>query len=223
MTSPRQTAKSAAATSPLAFVYETTATKDWRRRHQEAGVLNRLHGLAVVEDKGNAALLQCTMAVPTLESHVLPDRAAVAAWAASRWGSKTAAGSVACRLDAGAGAGGGTGDSDWWCVKATRGNGGTDVWVLRDISAAAVLPRLPAGDAFVLQRYVCRPLLRAGKKFHLRAYLLWRADGAAWLYRRAYALAASRDFEAHAHEDDELVHITNLSRNKKTEGYPGQV
>ncbi len=94
-----------------------------------------------------------------------------------------------------------------------------------------------------LQRYVARPKLWRGRKFHFRAYALLRADMSAWLYRTAYILSASRPYHLRTNSDgggglgaaaevgnaqaagfaDELVHISNLAVNKHTEGHPGQV
>lgn len=94
-----------------------------------------------------------------------------------------------------------------------------------------------------LQRYVARPMLWRGRKFHFRAYALLRADMSAWLYRTAYILSASRPYCLRTNSEggselgaatevrntqaagfaDELVHISNLAVNKHTEGHPGQV
>lgn len=92
------------------------------------------------------------------------------------------------------------------------------------------------------QRYVARPLLWHGRKFHFRVYALLRADMTAWLYRTAYILSASRPYSLRKENDggsssggeseaapaatgfaDELVHISNLAVNKHTAGHPGQV
>ena len=81
------------------------------------------------------------------------------------------------------------------------------------------------------QRYVARPLLWRGRKFHFRAYAAVRADMSAWLYRTAYILCASKPYSlgeataegVQAGLTDELMHISNLAVNKHTEGHPGQV
>lgn len=79
------------------------------------------------------------------------------------------------------------------------------------------------------QRYVARPLLWRGRKFHFRCYATLSADLSSWLYRRAYILCASRPYtlgrgaKAETGLADDLVHISNLAVNKHTKGHPGQV
>lgn len=82
------------------------------------------------------------------------------------------------------------------------------------------------------KRYVVRPMLWRGNKFHFRCYATLCADMSAWLYRIAYILSASRPYsldEERAPGDgedavlpDELVHVSNLAVNKHTRGHPGQ-
>lgn len=42
--------------------------------------------------------------------------------------------------------------SDWWALKASKGNGGRDVWVVNRHNYMAVLPTVPAKDEYILQR-----------------------------------------------------------------------
>jgi len=51
---------------------------------------------------------------PMLETFIAYKRVMVAQWAASRW-------PMGVAPEEG---------FDWWCVKASRGNGGRDVWVM---------------------------------------------------------------------------------------------
>eukprot|EP00752_Nemacystus_decipiens_P008983 g8020.t1 len=136
---------------------------------------------------------------------------------------------------------GGAGGEDWWCVKAAGGNGGLDIWVLHEGNWKSVTEQLSGDESYVIQRYVARPLLWHGRKFHFRVYALLRADMSAWLYRTAYILSASRPYSlgnttnggANSAAEfegapgtgfaDELVHISNLAVNKHTAGHPGQV
>eukprot|EP00903_Cladosiphon_okamuranus_P010040 g9520.t1 len=136
---------------------------------------------------------------------------------------------------------GGAGAQDWWCVKAAGGNGGLDIWVLHEGNWKTVTEELSDDESYVIQRYVARPLLWHGRKFHFRVYALLRADMSAWLYRTAYILSASRPYslgEENAGGNssgrevegipgtsfaDEMVHISNLAVNKHTVGHPGQV
>jgi len=84
----------------------------------------------------------------------------------------------------------------------------------------------------VIQKYVSRPLLFQGKKFHFRCYSLLRADMSALLYQNAFILTAgyayhpSADGTAAGDAVDAMdVHklVTNLSVNKRIAGYPGQL
>lgn len=43
---------------------------------------------------------------------------------------------------------------DWWAVKATRGNGGKDVWIIHRDNYNTVIPTLPNGEEYVIQRYL---------------------------------------------------------------------
>ncbi|CAM9903066.1 unnamed protein product [Ectocarpus sp. 6 AP-2014] len=135
------------------------------------------------------------------------------------------------------------GEEDWWCVKAAGGNGGLDIWVLHKGNWKMVTEALSEHESYVIQRYVARPMLWQGRKFHFRAYALLRADMSAWLYRTAYILSASRPYSLGGNDSrddgvrvgadvadmhraafaDEFVHISNLAVNKHTEGHPGQV
>jgi hypothetical protein len=42
--------------------------------------------------------------------------------------------------------------SDWWALKASKGNGGKDVWVINRNNFAEVLASVPAKDEYILQR-----------------------------------------------------------------------
>ncbi|CAM9385865.1 unnamed protein product [Sphacelaria rigidula] len=93
----------------------------------------------------------------------------------------------------------------------------------------AVVEQLHETEEYVIQRYVARPLLWRGRKFHFRCYATLSADLSSWLYRRAYILCASRPYtlgrgaKAETGLADDLVHISNLAVNKHTKGHPGQV
>ena len=42
--------------------------------------------------------------------------------------------------------------SDWWALKASKGNGGRDVWVINRHNYAAVMATVPKKDEYILQR-----------------------------------------------------------------------
>jgi Tubulin-tyrosine ligase family len=109
-------------------------------------------------------------------------------------------------------------------VKAARGNGGGDVFMLHAGNASAATAVLPAeaGRTYVLQRYIAEPLLRNGCKFHFRAFALLRGDLKSWLYRGSCLLCASKEYALHSAEDS-LMHLTNLSVQKGVAGHKPQV
>lgn len=197
----------------LDFVWETACEVAWRARHSEASVLNKLHNVVVLEDKANLAFLQLRMNCPVLDTYVAGSAKAVGSWAEGKWSSSASSSSK-------------NDESDWWVVKASAGNGGKDIWVITCANYDEVISELPAGETFVVQRYVARPMLWKGKKFHFRCYSVIRADMTALLYQMAYILTAglkySRNDDSVDAMDSRRV-ITNLSVNKAIEGHPGQV
>jgi hypothetical protein len=42
--------------------------------------------------------------------------------------------------------------ADWWALKASRGNGGRDVWVINRFNYTEVLATVPTKDEYILQR-----------------------------------------------------------------------
>lgn len=135
-------------TSSLHFVWETSCKKSERNQHTESVVCNRLHNSQIVEDKSNLAFLQVQMATAdasvVLETYVTRDLAGVANWFGNRWGqkgeetrdiirSRNSNPSVSC-------------NGDWWIVKASKGNGGRDVWVVHPDNSSDVLSLLPPNE-----------------------------------------------------------------------------
>lgn len=94
-------------------------------------------------------------------------------------------------------------------------------------------------------RYVPRPLLWHGKKFHFRCYSLLRADMSAFLYKKGFIICAGLPYDLSPPsaannnsnsnnknssasgnfppQSEMNKHLTNLSINKKIEGHPGLV
>jgi hypothetical protein len=133
-------------TSSLHFVWETACKKAEKNQHAGAAVCNRLHNSQIIEDKSNLAFLQVQMARAdasiVLETYVARNLAGVVDWFSSRWGqigddkknsSSIFNPSVSC-------------DDDWWIVKASKGNGGRDVWVVHPNNSCDVLSELPPNE-----------------------------------------------------------------------------
>lgn len=194
--------------APIDFVWETACEKVWEERHKSALVLNRLHNVAIIEDKANLAFLQLRMSVPTLRTFVAGNREKVSQWL---WANYRRLSETSNDLGI-----------DWWAVKAAKGNGGKDVWIINSSNFTEVLAEMPENDEFVIQKYVHNPLLWMGtKKFHFRCYAVLTARMAALVYEMAYILTASIDYNCSSMEMQK--HITNLSVNKRTPGHPGQI
>jgi hypothetical protein len=193
-----------------------------------------------LEDKGNMAFLQLKMKCPVLETHIALNSAAVLQWAEKRWEADEEPKSVFTLNTMGSGQGTAVADSntkekieaDWWVVKASRGNGGKDIWIMHSGNFRDVVQGqgLPAREELVIQRYVHSPLLVEGKKFHYRCYALLMADMSAYMYRHGYILRAGLDYHCSGAGGgggseglDLCRHISNLSVNKHIPGHPGQV
>ncbi|KAG5185596.1 hypothetical protein JKP88DRAFT_354120 [Tribonema minus] len=116
-------------------------------------------------------------------------------------------------------------EPDWWCVKAARGNGGGDVWVLHAGNAQRLVAQLSrcgggGGGAYVLQRYVARPLLLprcGGAKSHFRCFGVLRGDLSAWLHAGACVLRARAPY-ALSDAGNPSIHLTNLAFSKRPGG-----
>lgn len=145
----------------LDFVWETACEKEWKEKHSNARVLNRLHNTSILEEKGNLAFLQLRMKCPTLQTYLAMNKESVVAWASSRWGQDNNTKGEECPCSH-SGESGESGEarpsSDWWAVKASRGNGGRDVWIMNRANFLTILDSLPS-DEYVIQQYVDKPLL----------------------------------------------------------------
>lgn len=114
-----------------------------------------------------------------------------------------------------------------WALKPSRGNGGSGIELLR--GPAAIRERLfpaprdlaldPAGrpkptEGWVMQKYIDKPLLLAGRKFDMRAYcLVARTTPHLWFFRPGYCKVALESY----HPDDldnRLAHLTNACVQK---------
>ena len=119
------------------FVWETSCEKSWKHRHDSAKVLNRLHNTNIIEDKSNFAFIQLRMKVCVLETFIATDLLHVLSWCEMRW-KKQSRQSVFVKCE-----GEVLSSADWWVLKASRGNGGKDVWIINMENYLAVVQTLP--------------------------------------------------------------------------------
>ena len=167
-------------TKALDFVWETTCTVIQRNQHIEARILNKLHNSQIIEDKSNLAFLQLRLMDSNysefLETYVARNAKEVSRWATKRWMRSTA--SIKDRtkilpgeLESGSNIEASKSilsllqnsvsdnrciDTDWWVVKASKGNGGRDIWILNKDNAEAVLSDLPTPDGAFENRFCSR-------------------------------------------------------------------
>jgi hypothetical protein len=125
----------------LDFVWETTCEKDLKEFHQNATVFNRLHNSHIIESKASFAYLQLMIQCPMLETRVAVSAREVAGWAEKRWGAASYSSGDE-----------NTSERDWWVVKASKGNGGRDIWVFNPQNFREVTPQLPVEEEYVIQK-----------------------------------------------------------------------
>jgi hypothetical protein len=191
----------------LDIVWETSCEKTWHDRHVNAFVINRLHNTSIIENKGNLAFLQLKMSVPVLESYVANNLMELKTWFDNRWNGLNNQGATPAM--------------DWWVVKASKGNGGKDVWIINANNFSDIISSIPKQEELVIQKYIINPMLYRGRKFHFRCYALLLANMVGYVYNKAYILSASDEYDCSDVANSR--HITNLSVNKHSPGHPGQV
>jgi hypothetical protein len=110
----------------------------------------------VLEDKGNLAFLELKSLYPNiLETFIASTSDVFSSWAIKRWGpadTQNAASSVTTDSDDSLSSRDAHNTSDWWAVKASKGNGGKDVWIANRSNFAAVASELPKDGELVIQR-----------------------------------------------------------------------
>lgn len=194
------------------FVWETTCTKELREIHKQADVINKLHNSHILESKSNLAFLQLKISESVLQTFIVVGKSEFSYWAKKQWSDQILDEEKSLNRFSAEG---------WWVVKASKGNGGRDVWVVNKSNWKSVLEELSTTEEYVIQRYVDRPLLYKNKKFHFRCYTAMLANASSLVYRKAFILTAGEDFDYL--DEDPSKHITNLSVNKHFEGHPGQI
>lgn len=98
--------------------------------------------MQILEDKSNLAFLQISVDVPCLETYVATNVNEIVQWADRRWFHDFGHSESACAMST----------KDWWAVKASRGNGGRDVYLINNANAKCILAQVPSVGEFVLQR-----------------------------------------------------------------------
>jgi hypothetical protein len=66
--------------------------------------------------------------------------------------------------------------SEWWVLKASKGNGGKDIWIVNHTNFHHVVNEFQTNEQFVIQKCVEKPLLWNRKKFHFRCYGLLQGN-----------------------------------------------
>lgn len=140
--------------SPLDFVWETTCKIADKSQHIGATVLNRLHNSQIIEDKSNLAFLQLQMETKnssgTLETYVAKDSSGVLRWVNKRWElSDENKKKNDCTIPLNVEEITPINDNcavDWWVVKASKGNGGRDIWIMNEKNYRNVLAELTANE-----------------------------------------------------------------------------
>lgn len=108
-----------------------------------------------------------------------------------------------------------------WIVKDSASSGGYGMRILssESVTEAALAPSKGSNEA-LLQRYIKRPLLLAGRKFSVRLYVVvlgWPAR--AWVCSEGQLLFCAHDYgsevTAEALTNDRMRHLTNQQLNVK--------
>ena len=75
-------------------------------------------------------------------------------------------------------------------------------------------------DAFVIQKYLERPLLIDKRKFDIRVWVLVSHDGKCYMFKEGYIRTSSQEFEITPDSIDKAyIHLTNNAIQKFNENY----
>lgn len=100
-----------------------------------------------------------------------------------------------------------------WIIKPSVTNKGADISVVRSWDGVLdALERVPDIREWVLQRYIARPLLVGGHKFHLRVYVLCVGALQVFVFDRILMLLAAHKYDE-KDIDDVYKHLTNTARS----------
>lgn len=113
-------------------------------------------------------------------------------------------------IDAAAAARSSGGPPPLFILKPSLTNKGAEIAVVSGLSAVvAAVREARAIGQWVLQRYVERPLLLDGRKFHLRVYVLLDGALSAYVWGDALVLSAVSPYRPDDGGADRFAHITN--------------
>ena len=107
------------------------------------------------------------------------------------------------------------GDPDFshWILKSSVTNKGADIVIVQDWEGLLdALEEVPDIREWVLQRYISRPLLISGHKFHLRVYVLCTGALQVFVFDRVLVLIAAHRYDLDD-IDDIYRHLSNTARS----------
>lgn len=126
----------------IPLVWETRCEKQYKSIHRKAQCLNKLHNSNIIENKANLIYLERIInnkykeASQTLEAYYFSGIIELNAWLEIRWSN--------------------TKDplpNDWWVLKAAKGNGGKDIYIISYQNFKAILTNLnESTDEYIIQR-----------------------------------------------------------------------
>ena len=94
---------------------------------------------------------------------------------------------------------------------------------LHDDERSKDKPEKPEAETYVVQKYVNAPYLIGGKKFDLRLYVLVSSymPLTVWIYRSGFCRFSTKRYAkvVNGKIDDQLMHLTNVAIQKKSEDY----
>lgn len=97
----------------------------------------------------------------------------------------------------------------WWIIKDAHASNGFSTALFDRTARPLVKKDVAGGYCYVVQAYVERPMLIDARKFELRQYVLFRADGSAFTYDGGLIRLACVPYDAGS--SDPRCHITNKS------------
>lgn len=107
--------------------------------------------------------------------------------------------------------------------------GKQEVDTLEDINKSSELrarksitphPIVSRNSAFVVQKYLEKPMLINGRKFDIRVWVLWTQEMKLYFFKEGYLRTSSENYHANKDSLDNLyVHLTNNAVQKYNKSY----